>query len=183
MARWWCVASADPVPLQRIVAASLIGLLGLAALDPALPERSALGQGSWLAGMLLAGLALVRWRRDARSAAGTVLGIDSSATLYRVGTDPDTVVPVDTSRLGAWQVGPWQFIRFRDDRSGSQVLAFDRRHHDGPAWAALQRALVRARRHPAGLALTPAAVSASSATPAPPATDTSPRPPRSNAGR
>ena len=72
MARWWCVASADPVSLQRVVAASLIGLLILAAFDPALAERSAIGQGSWLFGMFLAGLAWIPWRSGAREAIARV---------------------------------------------------------------------------------------------------------------
>lgn len=171
MARWWCVASADPVSLQRVVAASLIGLLILAAFDPALAERSAIGQGSWLFGMFLAGLAWIPWRSGARAAAGTVLGIDSSATLYRAGAEPGTVVPIETAGLGAWRIGPWQFIRFSGTGPGPRVLAFDRRRIDAAAWAALQRALVRARRHrPDG----PGAV---------PAIDVNPRPPRPDGGR
>ena len=164
MARWWCVASTDPVPLQRIVAASLIGLLVLAALDPTSAERSATGQWAWLGGMLLAGLALLPWRRKA--AAGTLLGIDASASLHRLAADTGTAVPVDTVALGAWRIGPWQFIRLRAGQPGPQVLAFDQRRTEPAAWAALQRALVRARRHPVG--------SRGAVSPAPVLTDSAP---------
>ena len=149
MARWWCVASADPVPLQRIVAATLIGLLILAAFDPALAERSPPGRWSWSGGMFLAGLAFVLTlvpRR--RGAGGSVVGIDSSAALYRIDAGPGTVVPIDTAGLAAWRIGPWQFIRLGAGGPGPRVLAFDRRRVEASAWAALQRALVRARRHP-----------------------------------
>ena len=157
MARWWCVASADPAPLQRVVAASLIGLLVLSAFDPLLTERSAQGQLGWLAGMLVGVLGLVAGRRRpvagqpgaaARAAAREVLGIDSAAVLYRGPAGADALEAVDIAGLGAWRVGPWQFIRFRGGQAGPRLLAFDRRRIDPPAWAALQRALVRARRRP-----------------------------------
>lgn len=107
MAHWWCVASTDPVPLQRVVAAALVGLLTLSAFDPLLTERSVEGQLGWLAGMLVACLGLAAgWRRGqaplppttaiaATAAIGAsrpigqsrrveaVVGIDSSAALYR----------------------------------------------------------------------------------------------------
>ena len=180
MARWWCVASTDAVSLQRIVAALLLGLLTLSAFDPLLTERSAQGQLGWLAGMLVAALALVPGRRRSargrsagagavslRSSSGpppsghagkaghtsetghavqAVLGIDSSATLYRVPVDAGALEPVDTTGLGSWRLGPWQFVHFRGRRAGPRFLAFDRRRADPLAWAALQRALVRARR-------------------------------------
>ena len=153
MARWWCVASADPVSLQRVVAASLIGLLALSAFDPLLTERSAQGQFGWLAGMLVAVLGLVADRRrpvagQAGAAAPEVLGIDSAAALYRGPADAVALEAVDTAGLGAWRVGPWQFIRLRAGQERPRLLAFDRRRIDPPAWAALQRALVRARRRP-----------------------------------
>lgn len=168
MARWWCVASTDPISLQRIVAASLLGLLTVSAFDPLLTERSLQGQLGWLAGMLVAVLALVaglrrpgvrdpgvadRVKADASRRIATdgrtvqaVLGIDSSAALYLGPADAGTLEPVDTSGLGSWRVGPWQFVHFRGRPAGPRFLAFDSRRTEPLAWAALQRALVRARR-------------------------------------
>jgi len=231
MARWWCVASTDPVSLQRIVAALLLGLLTLSAFDPLLTERSAQGQLGWLAGMLVAALALVQDRRRSardRAAGGgaasltsssgsppsghavnaggagqagqagqaghaghavqAVVGIDSSATLYRGPVDAGALEPVDTTGLGSWRVGPWQFVHFRGRRAGPRFLAFDRRRADPLAWAALQRALVRARRRnargSAGSLVAPASRSFAGAaadvpsTAASPVTDVKRRPPR-----
>ena len=219
MARWWCVASTDPVSLRRIVAALLLGLLTLSAFDPLLTERSAQGQLGWLAGMLVAALALVQDRRRSardRAAGGgaasltsssgsppsghavnagvaghavqAVVGIDSSATLYRGPVDAGALEPVDTTGLGSWRVGPWQFVHFRGRRAGPRFLAFDRRRADPLAWAALQRALVRARRRnargPAGFLVAPASRSSAGAaadapsTAASPVTDVKRRPPR-----
>lgn len=172
MARWWCVASTEPHSLHRIVAATLIGLLIAAAADSALAERSAMGQGAWLAGMLLAGLAFWRaWRppstRDEPDRAGPdegqslvagavaargrsrQIGIDGAAGLHLADSPGAAFEPVLPAGLGAWRIGPWQFVRCGRAGGQMQVLAFDRRGLDVEAWAALQRGLVKARRRAA----------------------------------
>lgn len=166
MARSWCVASADPRPLQRLLAGSLFGLLIFAAFDPTFAERSTLGRGAWLASTLGIGVALLIWyRRRPRVAAPAGLVVDGAAGLHLVPAVPVTAAGPgrqagrggnegegegEAARCaGAWRLGSWQFVRLAPEAGRATLtLAFDRRRCDPDDWAALQRALVRARRKP-----------------------------------
>ncbi|MET0509417.1 MAG: hypothetical protein ABWZ78_14755 [Burkholderiaceae bacterium] len=157
MARWWCVASTDPFAPRRLLAGLLFGLLLLAGLDPTFAERSTTGQAAWLTSTLVTALAAVGlWRRGRRDdgCERPALAIDAGAGLHRLATSGTGWR--DAGRRGAelrceaaWCFGPWQFVRVRADGDRqAEVLAFDRRQCGVDDWAALQRALVRARRRP-----------------------------------
>lgn len=166
MARSWCVASAEPIALQRLLAGSLFGLLIFAGFDPTFTERSTVGRAAWLASTLGVGVAVLIWyRRRPRVAVAARLVIDGAAGLHVVAGPPGTAAGPDQQAgeqagraqdtgeaarcAGAWRCGSWQFVRLAPKAGPDTLtLAFDRRRCDPDDWAALQRALVRARRKP-----------------------------------
>jgi hypothetical protein len=98
------------------------------------------------------------WRRRRRDVGfvRAALAIDAGAGLHRL---PASATGWHEARRpgaelrceAAWSFGPWQFVRVRaDGERQSETLAFDRRRCQVDDWAALQRALVRARRRPIG---------------------------------